>query len=232
MKNTSARLLFIFLFSCFSLSAFAVDADGFVSLFNGKDLTGWKKVNGTGAFKVDEGSILGYGENIKGNTFLRTDKTYSDFEFSYEFKFDSLKGNSGLQFRSNQKNGNGRVYGYQCEASNTKERVMSAGIYDEARRGWLFPKKNMKDAVLKKAWDAFNKEGQSLFKWDGWNEYKIRCVGNHIQTWLNGELRADFHDTDAEHDTRNGFFALQVHGGASCAVRWRNIKVKELKSGK
>jgi len=213
-----------------SLGTIEESTDAFVSLFNGKDLKGWRKVNGSGEFKVDDGSILGYGENIKGNTFLRTEKTYKDFEFRYEFKFDSLEGNSGLQFRSNQKNGDGRVFGYQCEASNTKHRVMSAGIYDEARRGWLVPEKNMKDPALKKVWDDFNKEGQSLFKWDGWNKYVIRCQGNHIQTWLNGKLRADFHDTDAEHDTREGFFALQVHSGKACNVRWRNIQVKEITS--
>jgi hypothetical protein len=92
-------------------------------LFNGKDLTGWKIVGGNGQYKVEDGCIVGFGENIKGNTFLRTEKTYTDFELTYEFKFDSLNGNSGVMFRAQQKpseDGNGRVFGYQCEGDNTK----------------------------------------------------------------------------------------------------------------
>ena len=91
-----------------------------IDLFNGKDLTGWKIVGGKGTFKVEDNCIVGTGKNVKANTFLRTEKTYSDFEFSYEFKFDSLNGNSGMMFRALQRNGNGQVYGYQCEADNRK----------------------------------------------------------------------------------------------------------------
>lgn len=201
-----------------------------VSLFNGKDLTGWKVVGGNGQFKVEDGCIVGYGKNIKGNTFLRTEKTYTDFEFTYEFKFDDLSGNSGMMFRANQKpsdDGNGRVFGYQCEACNTKGRAWTAGIYDEARRGWLFPVKNGSPEQAKVR-DAFTEQGQKLFNWDGWNTITIRCEGNRIQTWLNGEKRADFVDENKEHDTREGFFGLQVHGGKSCNVRWRNLKIQNL----
>jgi len=200
-----------------------------IDLFNGKDFTGWKKVGGTGEFRVEDDCIVGFGENVKGNTFLRTEKTYTDFELSYEFKFDHRKGNSGLMFRAEQKpsdDGNGRVFGYQCEGDNT-DRSWSAGIFDEARRGWLSPTKGKtaeEVAVAKK----FSEQGRRLFKWDDWNTITIRCVGNHITTHLNGELRSDFTDTDAENDTREGFFGLQVHGGKACQVRWRNLKLTDL----
>lgn len=196
-------------------------------LFNGKDLTGWKKVGGTGQYKIEGDSIVGFGENIKGNTFLRTEKTYKDFELTFEFKFDHLKGNSGVMFRANQKpseDGNGRVFGYQCEGDNTK-RGWTAGLYDEARRGWLFPTKSKEGAELAK---KFTEQGNEVFKWDGWNTITIRCEGNHIQTWLNGEKRVDFIDKDKKDDTREGFIGLQVHGGKSFQARWRNIVIKEL----
>ena len=198
-----------------------------LEIFNGKDLTGWKKVGGTGEYKVEDGCIVGFGENVKGNTFLRTEKTYTDFELTYEFKFDHLKGNSGLMFRANQKpseGGNGRVFGYQCEGDNTK-RSWTAGLYDEARRGWLFPTKDEKGKELAK---SFTTQGNKIFKWDDWNTIRIRCEGNHIQTYLNGEKRVDFVDTDKVNDTREGFFGLQVHGGKACQVRWRNFKLVEL----
>ena len=200
-----------------------------IELFDGKTLKGWKIVGGNGQYKVEDGCILGYGKNVKGNTFLRTEKTYGDFELTYEFKFDDRTGNSGLMFRALQKpseDGNGRVNGYQCEGDN-KDRSWTAGIYDEARRGWLFPTKSKGDEEAKKRAD-FTAQGNKLFKWKEWNKITIRCQGSRIQTWLNGELRADFTDTDEKNDTREGFFGLQVHGGKSCNVRWKNLVIREL----
>jgi len=211
--------------------AAAENEEGFVQIFNGKDLTGFKVVGGNGKFKVEDGAIVGYGKNIRGNTFLRTEKTYKDFEFRFEFKFGDRTGNSGMMFRANQKpsdNGNGRVFGYQCEGDN-KDRGWSAGLFDEARRGWLYPTKAKDDDERR---DAFTKQGNKLFKWDDWNTIVIRCEGNHIQTWLNGEKRVDFIDNDEKNDTREGFFGLQVHGGKSCNVMWKNLRVKELKPSK
>ncbi|MBK1854012.1 DUF1080 domain-containing protein [Verrucomicrobiaceae bacterium 5K15] len=197
-----------------------------IALFDGKTLDGWKIVGGNGQFKVEDGCIVGHGENVKGNTFLRTEKTYGDFELTFEFKFDDRSGNSGLMFRALQKpskDGNGRVYGYQCEGDNGHARSWTAGLFDEKRRGWLFPDKKNKEQCAK-----FTAQGQKLFKWDDWNTIVIRCEGNHIQTWLNGEQRVDFTDTDKKDDTREGFFGLQVHSGKSCHVRWRNLQLKQL----
>ena len=213
-----------------------------VSLFNGKDLRGWKKVGGTGSFKVEDGCIVGVGIRVVGNTFLRTEKTYTDFEFTYDFKFDHLTGNSGMMFRAEQKpseDGNGQVYGYQCEADNSKSRIWTAGIYDEKRRGWLAPRKITKkegltpeEVVVQKIGTDFTKQGSELFKWDDWNTFTIRCEGNNIKTYLNGELRVDFTDTDKKHDTREGFFGLQVHQGKACQARWKNIMIKDLSHSK
>ena len=154
-----------------------------------------------------------------------------NFELTYEFKFDHLKGNSGVMFRANQKvdkNGgdNGQVFGYQCEGDNTK-RAWTAGLYDEARRGWLYPTKG-KEKEAKEFANKFTEQGNKIFKWDGWNTITIRCEGNHIRTYLNGELRVDFIDKDKKNDTREGFFGLQVHGGKSFQARWRNIKLTDL----
>lgn len=213
-----------------------------ISLFNGKDLTGWKKVGGTGSFKVEDGCIVGSGVRVVGNTFLRTEKTYTDFEFTYEFKFDHLTGNSGVMFRAEQKpaeDGNGQVFGYQCEADNKKSQVWTAGIYDEKRRGWLSPRKITKngeltpeEVIAKTFATNFTTQGTKLFKWDDWNTITIRCVGNNIKTYLNGELRVDFTDINKKHDTREGFFGLQIHQGKACQVRWRNITLKDLSSTK
>ena len=211
-----------------------------VSLFNGKDLTGWKKVGGNGVFTVEDGCIVGGGVKVIGNTFLRTEKTYTDFELTYEFKFDHLKNNSGVMFRAEQKpsedgNDNGLVFGYQSDIDNKKERAWTSGLYDEKRRGWLYPRKITKkegltpeEVISQKVATDFTKQGNELFKWDDWNTMTIRCEGNHIKTYLNGELRVDFIDTDEKHDTREGFFGLQVHQGRPCQGRWRNIMLTDL----
>jgi hypothetical protein len=208
----------------------AAAEEGFTPLFNGKDLTGWKLVNGNGKFLVEGDCIVGAGENVKSNTFLRTEKTYKDFDFRFEMKFDDLSGNSGMMFRGLQKEGSdGRVHGYQCEHDNGKDRAWTAGLYDEARRGWLCPQKTDKNSKPEQiaATKAFTEQGKKIMRWDDWNRIRIRCQGNHIQIWLNDELRVD-HKDEGEEFTPEGFFALQVHSGKSCKVRWRNLLVKEL----
>ncbi len=213
----------------------ALVKDGFVSLIKGDTLDGWTIKGSEATFVNKDGEINGSAKDLKGNSFLCTDKTYGDFIYTFQFKFNNLDGNSGCMFRALQ-NEKGRVNGYQCEGDN-KERSWTAGLFDEARRGWLFPSKpkkpkkltpEQKTAQAKQQTD-FTAQGLKVTKMDDWNQITIKCVGNHIQTWLNGELRVDFKDTDPEHSTPEGFFGLQVHGGPSCDVSWRNIYLKELK---
>jgi hypothetical protein len=206
----------------------ALTEAGFTALFNGKDLTGWKKVGGTASFEVKDGAIRGFGEKIKGNTFLRTEEEFGDFIYTFQFKFIDKNGNSGCMFRGLQKDGkpDGRVTGYQCEHDDFKDgkRANTAGIYDEARRGWLFPHAKATAAEKK----AFTDQGNRIFKWDDWNTIVIKCEGKRLQTWLNGEKRADFTDTDEKHTTLKGFFAFQVHGGSSGDILWKNVYLKKL----
>lgn len=203
------------------LPASAIE-EGFTKLFNGKDLEGWRKVNGSGEYRIDGDCIVGFGENVRSNTFLRTEKTYANFDFRFEMKFDDLSGNSGMMFRGLQRDGeDGRVYGYQCEHDNT-DRSWTAGLYDEARRAWLCPFKG--DRL---AGEAFTAQGREIFKPEGWNEIRILCEGKRIRIWLNGEPTVDFTDDNPEF-TPEGFLALQVHSGKSCKVRWRNLRIREL----
>ena len=200
---------------------------GFTALFDGTTLNGWRKAGGTGKYKVEDDAIVGYGKNIRGNTFLCSEKSYRDFIFVFQFRFADPSGNSGCQFRSQQRNGNGRVFGYQCEHDNNRNRSYTAGIYDEARRGWLYPGKFSRESD-RDAGKEFTIRGQESFKWDDWNTIIIKCHGKRIQTWLNGVARADFEDTDEKNFTPEGFIALQVHGGKSAHVKWRRLYLKEL----
>ena len=101
-------------------------------------------------------------------------------------------------------------------------RWWSAGIYDEGRRGWLYPGQLGGDGK------AFTKQGGEIFKQEAWNHVKVEAKGDTLKTWLNGTARAEIKDSM----TPAGFIALQVHGVGKqvepLEIRWRNIRLKEL----
>jgi hypothetical protein len=185
--------------------------EGLVSLFDGQSFAGWKKVGGGATYTFDGDTIVGK-VGPGSNTFLRTERTFGDFVLKVDLKLDDPS-NSGIQFRSHQQpsaDGNGRVFGYQSEV-DPSPRAWSAGLYDEARRGWLYPLEG-------------HPEAQKAFKLDDWNHYTILAIGPHLRTWLNGVPCADLMDTmDLE-----GFIALQVHAGKAGQIRFRNTRLKDL----
>jgi hypothetical protein len=176
-------------------------------LFDGT-LKGWKKVGGGATYQVEGDSIVGR-VGPGSNTFLRTEKEYANFVLTLDMKLD-VPSNSGIQFRSHQRDGDGRVFGYQAEI-DPSPRAWSGGIYDEGRRGWL---DDLKD----------HPKAQAAFRVAGWNNYKIQAQGPWLRTWVNGVPCANLIDTaDAQ-----GFIALQVHSAKKGQIRWRNIRIREL----
>ena len=202
------NLLFLLL-----LCASMVSAQNWEPLFNGKNLSGWKKLNGTAEYKVVDGAIVGISKKGTPNTFLATKKMYGDFILEFDFKIDDGL-NSGVQLRSESKKEyqNGRVHGYQFEI-DPSTRAWSGGIYDEARRNWLYPLTR-------------NPNARTAFKNNEWNKARIEAVGNSIATWINGIPCAYIWDDM----TPVGFIALQVHEIYNAAdegktVSWRNIRI-------
>jgi len=195
-----------------ALLVVAGEGDGWVSLFNGKDLTGWKQINGTATYAVEEGVIVGTTAEGSPNSFLCTVRDYADFELVFEVKLDPRL-NSGVQIRSLSLPAyqNGRVHGYQVEIATSN----AGRIYDEARRG-KFLDEERKD-----------EKARTAFKADGWNLYRVLCAGESIKTWVNGIPVADLKDSM----TASGFIGLQVHsfgGSPPAQVRWRNIRIRDL----
>lgn len=201
------------LISCTSSTGSQTD-QGWVDLFNGTDLSGWEQVNGTAEYRVENGEIIGTTVTGSPNSFLATDREYGDFILELEFMVDPTI-NSGIQFRSIHDPSimKGRVHGYQFEL-DPSDRAWSAGIYDEARRGWLYPL-------------SLNPEAQKAFKQGEWNKARIECIGSSIRTWLNGVPAAHLQDDL----TPSGLICLQVHSignekDAGKEIRWRNIRIK------
>jgi type 1 glutamine amidotransferase len=193
-------------------AAFAGNGD-WQSLFDGKTLNGWVQRNGKAKYTVEDGAIVGTTVLNSANSFLCTEKMYTDFILEVEFLVEPGM-NSGIQIRSHSyKNYNNyRVHGYQVEI-DTSTRAWSGGIYDEARRGWLFDLKDKPAA-------------QAAFKQGQWNHYRIEAIGNRIRTWVNGVPAADLTDDM----TAKGFIALQVHASkeADKKIKWRNIRIQDL----
>ncbi|MDE2680774.1 MAG: DUF1080 domain-containing protein [Verrucomicrobiota bacterium] len=212
----------------------------FSPLFNGKNFTGWTQKGGQAKYAVKDGILIGTAVNGTPNSFLCTEKLYANFILEYEYHCDNRL-NSGVQIRSNvfekdtdakldngktRKIPAGRVHGYQVEIDpNKPDRMWSGGIYDEGRRGWLYPGQRGGDAK------AFTQVGQKTYKPGQWNKVRVECRGNSIKTWLNGTPRANFKDDL----TARGFIALQVHGIggnkslAGAKVSWRNLRIQVLK---
>jgi hypothetical protein len=187
---------------------------GWVKLFNGQDLSGWKLLNGNASYKVVDGAIVGTTVENSPNTFLATEQEYGDFILEFEFWLHNDI-NSGVQFRSisDPELQEGRVHGYQFEM-DPSGRKWTGGIYDEARRGWLYPL-------------SLNPEGQAAFKKGAWNKARIECIGDKIKTWVNDVPVASLVDDM----TGSGLIALQVHsiGGPEDAgkeIKWRDIRIK------
>ncbi|MCE7054518.1 DUF1080 domain-containing protein [Algoriphagus sp. AGSA1] len=191
--------------------------DGWTDLFNGKDLSGWKAVAGTATFDVVDGTIEGVAVAGSPNTFLITEETYEDFILELDLKIEHLSSNSGVmargQFDPAARDGKGLVYGYQIEA-DPSERAWSGGVYDEARRGWLYPL-------------DLNPEAKSAFKMGEFNHYRIEAIGNEIKTWINGQEVAYIVD-DMD---KSGFIGLQVHSiqnpeNAGRKTMFKNVRIQ------
>ena len=183
-------------------------------LFNEQNLNNWEIRNGTAEYTIEEKELLGTSKLNTPNTFLCTKKMYDDFILELELKVDKPL-NSGIQIRSNSipDYQDGKVNGYQVEV-DPSPRAFSGGIYDEGRRGWIYPL-------------CENSTGRKGFKNDTWNKYRIEAIGSSIRVWVNGIQTANLRDDL----TAKGFIALQVHGiGKDSSmigktVRWKNIKI-------
>ncbi|NBC83276.1 MAG: DUF1080 domain-containing protein [Bacteroidetes bacterium] len=185
-----------------------------VDIFNGTDLEGWKRKGGEATYNVENGVIVGTAIANTPNTFLCTNNNYSDFILELEVKGQGNL-NSGIQFRSNSipDYKDGRVHGYQCEI-DPSDRAWTGGIYDESRRGWIYPL-------------TLNTKARSAYKAGEWNKIRIEAIGDTIRTYVNGISAANILD-EMNHV---GFIGLQVHsvhegyGKEGDAMKWRNIRI-------
>ena len=187
----------------------APDAEGWITLFNGKDLAGWK--GDAKIWSVVDGYISGKTDKIGYNTFLVTDHKFSDFVLEAKFWLVKTQGNSGIQYRSEVRDpAKFVVRGYQADIGNG----WWGAIYEEGGRG-----------VLVKP----TEDGKKAAKADDWNQYVITADGAKLKQEVNGVVTADFEDKDEAKRKAEGIIALQYHAPGNFEIRFKDIRIKLLK---
>lgn len=197
---------FAFILLSFAVLSASVNLAGFKNLFNGKNLDGWT-IHGTEKWYVEQGELVCESGPDKQYGYLSTNKSYKNFILTLNFKLQA-NGNSGVFIRSSIEGT--KISGWQVEVAPPK--LHTGGIYESYGRGWLIQPKPENEGALKAT---------------DWNEMRIQVKGSEVTTWLNGTQMVYFKDQKIGEG--NGFIALQIHDGGGIKVRWKNIRVKELK---
>lgn len=195
----------------FACATDAIAKDDFKPLFNGKNLKGWD--GDSALWSVEDGEIVGRTSKppIRQNSFLSTKKSYGDFVLRVKVKL--INHNSGIQFRSEQRD-NYVVAGYQADIADNEYYGM---LYEERKRG-ILPYWNEMPADEKAKIAAAVKK-------DDWNQYEITCKGDQIKMVLNGVTTLDLNDPDG---AKEGVVALQLHSGPPMEIRFKDIEIKKL----
>lgn len=180
-------------------------SDGSISLFNGKDLTGWINY-GREKWYVDNGELICESGQYKEYGYLGTEQKFTDFDLSLEFKQES-NGNSGVFFRCSVDGT--KVSGWQAEVAPKGSHT--GGIYESYGRGWLIQPIPSLEEILKE---------------NEWNTLRIVCIGDEVTTYLNGIQMINLKDEKI--GKASGQIALQIHDGGGIKVRWRNIRLKRV----
>ena len=211
MRCFSAWFVVLFLATAQAFAQ-ATAEKSWVSLFDGKDLSGWKN-NGSEKWVVDDGAILG--ESTVGKYgYLTTEKTYRDFNLRLRFKCET-DGNSGVFTRSritgeSPKTGPD-IEGMQVEVDPTRN---TGSIYESGHRGWVAMGTPACEHAIKPR---------------DWNDLEISEEGLHYVTRLNGVPCVDF--TDPHPNFTAGVIGLQLHTGGGVKIRFKDIYLKNLGVG-
>jgi hypothetical protein len=185
-----------------------------VPLFDGKTLEGWEGDIGQ-VWRVEESAVTAgtLEKRQPRNNFLATRRSFSNFDLSLKWRLQGTEGfvNGGVQFRSKRNPDGGHVSGYQADLGAGYD----GALYDESRRNKV---------LQKPAKDVLERARKPLGEW---NDYRIRAEGPRIQIWLNGVQTVDYTETDASIDL-SGIIALQIHGGATLLVQYKDLVIEEL----
>jgi len=203
--------------------------DGFASMFNGVDLTGWD--GKVGGWWVEDGAITS--ESTEEKPCLKHHylfwETAQPADFILRFRYKLIGGNSGVQIRS-KKLPEHDAWGYQAD--------MEAG---GQWTGCLF--QHDREAVVKRGFTAVIAEDGSrvdrqfadpdklheAVRQDDWNDYEVSAIGPKITLRINGQLMCEVEDRDKEMARKDGYIAVQMHPGPPMKVQFKDLRIKILR---
>ena len=175
------------------------------SIFNGKNLDGWK-VYGTEKWYVEEGELVCESGPNREYGYLATEKKYKNFILELSF-YQESDGNSGVFFRSSIEGT--KISGWQVEVAPPG--FHSGGIYESYGRGWLIKPLSKYDDIV---------------KMKSWIKMIIKVVDENVTTWINGKKMINL--SDERIGDAIGSIALQIHDGGGIKVRWKDIIIREI----
>lgn len=224
LRKTS-RLLATLALIVSSVPAMAQEAK---SLFNGKDLSGWR--GNKNLWSVQDGAITGRTTpetKLAKNSFLIWEGEVADFELELDYKM--IGGNSGIQYRSKVADeAEFIVGGYQADIDAS---LTYAGInYEERGRGIICKRgkrttlnpenKNVEEEIAK------DEDLKKVIKNEDWNHYKVVAKGNKLSHYINDTLMSEVIDNQPDKAASKGVLALQIHVGPPMVVQFKNLKLK------
>jgi len=207
----------------------AADEAGFVSMFNGEDLTGWE--GKPGGWWVEDGAITS--QSTAENPCLKCHYLYwqggEPADFILRFQYKLVGGNSGVQIRS-QRRPDYDTWGYQADMEAGPQ--WSGCLFQHDRGGVVMRGKRAviaKDGQRQEEEFAASEELQKAIKADDWNDYEVVAEGPHVALRINGTLMCEVDDQDAKLACRKGIIAVQMHPGPPMKIQFKNLRIKVLK---
>ena len=190
--------------TCLLTNAADKTEDGWISLFNGKDLTGWKAPDPNPFWKVTDGVLVGENNAEKKGSMLYTVESYGDFELEAEARWQG-EIDSGFMVRKPELQ-------LQIGVSRSLKKDMTGSFY-----------------LGKYPEEAQAKNADKLLKPGDWNKFKLKAKGNTFTVWINDTQASQY--TDAKYSGAAPI-GLQIHGGLAMKIEFRNLRIRPLPPGK
>jgi hypothetical protein len=209
-------------------SSAGADADGFIPIFNGKDLTGWD--GKPGWWRVEDGAITSQSTPEKPcpkpHYLIWRGGQPADFELRLRFRL--IGGNSGIQIRSREVP-DWDTSGYQADMD--AEDQYTGGVYEHTR-GVIAPR-GQKVVIAPDGTRQVTSLGDPAelrkhWKLEEWNDYRILARGSEITLWINGVMTAQANDRQTNVAALKGIIALQMHPGPPMKVQFKDLRLKTL----
>ena len=215
-------------------------AEGWQLLFNGKNASNWRGINKDHfpekGWKITEGCLCANvsdgAESGNGGDII-TEKQYSNFVLSFEWKMLTKGGNSGVKYFVQEGIGENENYGFGLEYQ----------ILDDANHPWMIEGK-MKPGdyhTVGALYELYEAENKKLKPLGEYNHSKVVADGSHVEHWLNGIKvlefergssdfrdrvnKSKFADVDGFGESKEGHILIQDHGSEVC---FKNIRIKKL----